>query len=132
MAKKFKTIEKNAKNLPSKKVENLEWEGETVQAESKVNLQDDRGTGKPIVLRFFEFGVNPQAFKDHKPTAQELFNTHIRGMESLIWSDGLIFCKEIEPKLWFSKDNKKYRFMIGCLPVQTLIETPNTLAELAK
>jgi len=69
MAKKFKSIEKKG-ILPGGKVEDIEWEGEAVQAESKTKLEDDKGTGQPIVLRFFEFGVNPEVFKQHKPTAQ--------------------------------------------------------------
>lgn len=132
MAKKFKSVEKNAVNLPSKKVEDLQWEGEEIQAQSKTKIEEDQGTGIPVVLRFFEFGVNPEAFKNRKPTAQELLNSHLRGIESLLWSDGLTFYKEVEPRLMFSKDNKKYRFIIPCLPTQALIDTPKTLTQLLK
>lgn len=132
--KKFKAIEKNAENLPSKKVEDLHWEGEEVQAHSDTKLEEDRGTGIPIILRFFEFGANFQSFKNHKPTAQELFNSHMRGIESLLWADELTFYKDVEPRLQFSKDGTKYRFIIPCIPRSgsVLVDAPKTLSELVK
>jgi hypothetical protein len=134
MAKKFKSIEKNAKNLPSKKVEDLQWEGEEVRAESKTKLEEDKGTGRPIVLRFFEFGANFAAFKNRKPTAQELFNSHKKGMEAMLWSDELVFFQDVEPRLQFSKDGSKYRFIIPCIPRSgsVLVDAPKTLSELVK
>ncbi len=132
MAKKFKAIEKDAVNLPSKKVEDLQWEGEEVQTESKTKIEEDQGTGQPVILRFFEFGANFETFKQHKPTAQELFNSHIKGMESLLWSDGLKIYHEVEPRLMFSKDKTKYRFIIPCIPTNgsALVDTPRTLSQL--
>lgn len=130
MAKKFKSIEKNAQNLPGGQTGDVKWEGEEVSAESKTKLNEDTGTGTPVVLRFFEFGVNPEAFKKHKPTAQELFNTHINGIKSLLWGDGLQFYQQVEPRLQFTKDKKKYRFIIACLPTQVLNEKPQTISQL--
>lgn len=132
MAKKFKSIEKNATNLPSKKVEDLQWEGEEVQAESQTKIQEDTGTGHAVVLRFFEFGANVETFKKHKPTAQELFNSHMKGIESLLWRDGLKYFQEVEPRLMFSKDKTKYRFIIACVPSagNVLTDKTKTLSEL--
>jgi hypothetical protein len=132
MPKRFKSIEKKAKNLPSKKVEDLQWEGEEIQTESKTRLEEDTGYGHAVVLRFFDFGANVESFKLHKPTAQELFNSHIRGIESLLWRDGLIFFKEVEPRLQFSKDKTKYRFIIAAVPSATsaLVDKPKTITEL--
>ena len=130
MAQKFKAIEKKANNLPSKKVEDLQWEGEEVQAESTTKLQEDKGTGTPVIIRFFDFGANVDTFRQHMPTAQELFNSHMRGIESLLWTDGLAFYKGIEPRLMFSKDKKHYRFAITCVPTQSLIDNTKTLSQL--
>lgn len=132
MAKKFKAIEKNAVDLPSKKVEDLQWEGEEVQAESKTKIESDKGTGQAVILRFFEFGANFEAFKQHKPTAQELFNSHIKGIESLLWTDGLKIYHEVEPRLMFSKDKTKYRFIIPCIPSNgnVLVDETRTLSQL--
>ncbi len=132
MPKKFKSVEKNAKNLPTGKVEDLQWDGEEVQTQSTTNLQDDKGSGQAIILRFFEFGANPEAFKNRKPTAQELFDSHLRGIESLLWGDGLKLYKEVEPRLQFSKNNTRYRFIIACLPTQALVDKPKTLSELLR
>lgn len=130
--KKFKAIEKDAE-IKSKKVGDIEWEGEEVQAESKTKIQEDTGEGIPIVLRFFDFGVNPETFKIQKPTAQELFNQHIRGMESLIWRDGLKPYNVIEPRFMFSKDKSHYRFVLACIPSGTFInQDTQTLSQILK
>ena len=127
--KKFKTIEKDAKDAP---VKDIPWEGEELGAESETKLEIDQGTGQAIILRFFDFGVNLETFKNHKPTAQELFNSHMKGMESLLWGDGLKPYEAIEPRLMFSKDKKYYRFVIACIPNSTnvLADTPKTLSQL--
>lgn len=127
--KKFKSIEKKAKNLPSNKVEDLKWEGEELAAIAETKISDDKGTGKPYVIRFFDFGVNLETFKQHKPTAQELFNSHRKGIESLLWRDGLKPVQEVEPRLMFSKNNRYYRFVITCEP-SYLVDKPKTLSEL--
>lgn len=125
-SKKFKAVEKDAKDAP---VKNLEWEGEEIQAQSKTKLESDPGTGEAIVLRFFDFGANVESFKKQKPTAQDLFNSHIRGMESTLWRDGLRPHEQIQPRLMFSKDKSHYRFIVACTPTM-LTDTPQTLSQL--
>lgn len=131
-SKKFSAIEKNAKDTPIGDVKELKWEGEEVQAESKTKIEEDTGTGQAVILRFFEFGVNVEEFKKHKPTAQELFNSHYRGMTSLMWGDGLKPFEGVEPRLQFSKDKKKYRFIMACVPSagNVLTDKPKTLSQL--
>src|SRR5690348_11503484 len=113
MANKFKAIEKG-----------VEWEGEEVSAQSETKIESDLGTGTPIVIRFFEFGANPEVFRQHKPTAQELFDSHRKGIESMLWVDGLKPFEGLEPKLVFSKNKESYRFIITCTPINALIDTP--------
>lgn len=138
--KKFKVVEENAIDAP---VKDIPWEGEELEAKSKTKIEDDGGYGQAIVLRFFDFGANPEIFRRHQPSAQELFNQHIRGIESLLWGDGLKPFIEVQPQLLFSVDGKKfesfnpkgkqykfYRFTIACVPMQALIETPKTLSQL--
>ncbi len=120
---KFKAIEKNAVNAP---VKDIQWEGEEVAVESKTKIEEDKGTGRAVVLRFFDFGANPQAFKIHKPTAQELFNTHLKGIEAVLWKDGLKVLPEVQPRLMFSKDKTKYRFIIPSVPVSYSSKFENT------
>ena len=127
--KKFKVIEKDAKDAPTK---DIEWEGEEVGAESTTKIQEDKGTGQPIVIRFFDFAANREAFKNEMPTAQQLFNSHRTGMESMLWTDGLTPCEAIEPRILFAKDKSHYRFVVSCIPTvgSTIIEKSNTLEEL--
>lgn len=130
--KKFKSVEKNAKIPNAALASDIEWQGEEIAAEATTKLSDDTGTGQAVVLRFFDFGANPEAFKKHKPTAQELFNSHLRGMEAMLWKDGLKVFTDTTPRLMFSKDNKNYRFIIACVPAKghLMNERPQTLTEL--
>lgn len=127
--KKFKAIEKDAVNAP---VKDVEWEGEEIQTESTTKLEQDTGTGQAIVLRFFDFASNPDTFKQHTPTAQELFNGHMRGIESILWRDGLKPFDGLEPRFMFSKNKMHYRFIIACISRlgSVLTDTPRTLTQL--
>lgn len=119
--KKFKSVD-DKKN---------EWEGHDVVAESTTHLEDDKGSGTPVVLRFMDFGANPEVFKEHKPTAQELFDSHRKGIETMLWKDQLQPIPEVEPRLMFSKNKKNYRFVIACKPMGVLLDMPKTLSEIA-
>ncbi len=125
----FKLTEKNAKNSP---VKNVDWEGQEIGVESDTKLESDLGTGQAIIIRFFEFGANPDTFKTRKPTAQELFNSHWKGIEAMLWRDELKPFEAVEPKLMFSKNGLKYRFIITCIPRSgsVLIDKPKTLTQL--
>lgn len=112
-SKKFKAVEKDAVDSP---VQDIEWEGEEIGAESDTKLEQDIGDGREIVIRFFEFGANPAVFEKAKPTAQQLFNHHLNGIEAHLWKDGLQPFPEVEPRLMFSKDKKRYRFIIAAIP----------------
>ena len=127
--RKFKTIDKETQDAP---VKNAVWEGEELGAISDTKLETDLGTGHEVVLKFFDFGVNVEAFKQHKPTAQELFNSHRMGIESILWRDGLKPYEGIEPRFMFSKDKNFYRFIITCVPRagRVISDTPQTLSQL--
>lgn len=126
--KQFKVIEENVKDAPVEG--DIEWEGEEVHAESDTKITDDKGKGYPVMLRFFTFASNPDVFRMHKPSAQELFDSHRKGIESLLWRDALRPLDAVEPRLMFSKDKKYYRFIITCIPMEVLVDTPKTLSEL--
>ncbi len=127
--RKFKALEKDAIDAPTKDVS---WEGQEVSAEADTKIQDDLGTGQEVILRFFDFGANVATFKEHKPTAQELFDGHKGGLEALLWKDGLKPYDAVEPRLMFSKDKKNYRFIIACIPRDgvVLADKPQTLSQL--
>jgi uncharacterized Fe-S cluster-containing radical SAM superfamily protein len=127
--RKFRAIEKNAEDAP---VKDIKWEGEEVAAMSDTKITQDLGTGQEIVIRFFEFGVNEEAFKQHTPTTQELFDAHRAGMEALLWRDGLKPHEAIEPRFMFSKNRKFYRFIITAVPRigNVMVDKPLTLSQI--
>lgn len=111
---------------------NSDWRGQTVNVDSGIKLEDDHGTGEAIILRTFEFGANPLAFKERQPTVQEIFNSHMKGIMGMLWSDGLTPAQEIEPRVIFSKNKEKYLIMVGARPSvgNVLLDKPRTLSEI--
>lgn len=131
----MKTAKTLTKAIEDKEVKKVDWEGneydaETLRTQSTTKIEDDKGVGAPFILRFFQFAANPETFKYQRPTAQELFNHHRKGIESMLWTDGMRPYEGIEPKLIFSKDKKTYQFAITCTPSEALIDTTRTLSQL--
>lgn len=114
------------------KQEEGDYHGQTIGVTSKTKLEEDLGTGDVILLRTFEFGANPEMFKNGEPSGQDVFNSHMKGILGMLWGDGLQPVPEIEPKLIFSKDRSKYLIMVGARPSlgQSVLETPKTLTEI--
>lgn len=122
------------KKLEDVKLDGAKYETAEVSVESDTKLEDDKGEGKEMILRFFEYTANPLMFIDRTPTAQELFNAHHKEIEIKLWQDGLIPETKVEPRVLISKDCSHYKFIIGCRlgKGQILTQKTLTLAELAK
>jgi hypothetical protein len=122
------------KNLKDVVMDGDKYETSEVSVESNTKLEDDKGKGREVILRFFEYVANPDEFKNKTPTPQALFNAHHREMEIKLWQDGLVPDPVIDPRLILSKDRTHYKFVIGCRlgKGQILTQTPVTLSELAK
>ena len=116
------------------KQEEGDYTGQTIEVRSKTKLEEDLGTGEAILLRTYEFGVNPEMFKNGDPSGQDIFNSHMKGILGMLWGDGLQPVMEMEPKIIFSKDRSKYLIMVGARPSigQSILETPRTLSEIVK
>ncbi len=129
LGKEFELMEDNAKDSP---VKDIHWQGREMSVESDTKLEDDRGSGEAIIIRTFSFGVNPKAWKEYIPTKQELFNSHIKGMEVILWKDGLTIFHEVTPRVIFSKDKKIYQIFVGAKPARghTLVDKPRTLSKI--
>lgn len=110
-----------------------EWLAQNLSTESETHLEDDQGTGDVAIIRMFEFKINPESFRQFKPTQQELFNSHYKGIETLLWRDGMKVMPEVNPRVTLSKNKKKYRIFVGAKPMKghILRETPKTLSEIA-
>lgn len=112
----------------------LKHEAATVEAKSeKTHLEDDLGTGKPVIMRSFTFKIDPASFKAHVPSKQELFDSHARGLELSLWKDGLVFEQSHEPHILFNKKRTHYTVFIVATPARgnVVTETPQTLTQIA-
>lgn len=123
-------IEENTTGTP---VKDILWNANQINTESETHLEDDKGFGQAIVIRTYEFTASPEAFKQHKPSKQELFNSHYQGIEVMLWKDGLKVWPEVLPKVLINKKKTKYRIIVAGIAQkgQTFLEKPKTLAEIA-
>lgn len=130
IGREFDLIETNVKDAP---VKDVHWQGKELQTESDVHLEDDEGYGNATIIRCFTFGANPEAFAQHKPTKQELFNSHLKGIEVMLWKDGLKVMTSVTPRLVISKSKKFYQIFVGAEPAKghNLYQTPQKLADIA-
>jgi hypothetical protein len=114
-----------------------DWRGQTIEVKSDTTLESDKGTGNAVVIRSFEFKANPQTFKDYQkahgrlPYAQEIFESHAKGMKAMLWQDGLVPSEDIAPRLILSRKGYWYRIVVGAIPQagQVILQTPKTLSE---
>jgi len=104
-------------------------EAESIEVKSERKLEDDTGYGNAVIIRCFTFGMNPQAFQN-QPTKQELFNSHIKGIEVMLWRDGMTIMTEVEPRILI-KDNQ-YQIFVGARPMRGYIlkENPQKLKQI--
>lgn len=154
--KKDKKVEATIKNDPKESPVDIvlqkdgekDWEAKTVEVESKTKLEDDKGTGDAISIRAFTFGANVESFKRNKPTAQDLFNSHIKQMEIEMWKDGWSVFPEVPPRMLFSvngqdfesfspigKQYTHYRIILAAKPAKGSLLSPSaqpkTLSQIA-
>lgn len=120
--------ERNAKDAP---VENVHYDLQNLEVKSDTHLEDDKGGGGAAIIRMFEFGANPQAFNEAKPTKQQLFNSHYKGIELALWRDGMKVIPEVNPRIIVDEKAGNYKIFVGAQPMKghTLTEQPRTLAE---
>lgn len=86
------------------------------EVHSDIHLEDDEGSGKTIVIRSFDFKANPEAFRQHTPSKQELFSAHAKQIEILLWEDGLEVMPDVNPQVILSKRRTGYRIVVGAEP----------------
>lgn len=108
------------------------WEGQDIEVKSDPLI--DSGTGKPVIIRMFQFAANPEILKKFKPTKQELFNSHATQIKHMLWADGLRPLDGISPSVNTSKKREMYRIFVTCEARLGLniIEKPKTLQEITK
>lgn len=89
------------------------WTGQEVEVQSDP-LIDNQNSGKTIVLRSFFFKANPETMKRDRPTKQQIFDSHIKQIELMLWSDGLTPFKGVEPRIKVSKKRDEYKVVLAC------------------
>lgn len=107
---------------------------QSIEVKSETKLTDDPFEGAVAIIRKFTFGANPQAFKEYKPTKQELFNSHLKGIEIALWRDGMQLNTRIEPQIHFDEKQLRYSIFVGAKPARghLVTQTPLSLREIAQ
>ena len=108
-----------------------EHDVESIETQSKTQLEQDRGEGGAAIIRCFTFGVNPTAFQEARPTQQDLFNAHIKGIEVMLWRDGMTLMVDVQPRILFDQKSMIYKIFVGARPAKghILKEIPQTLRQ---
>ena len=109
----------------------VQYEVSKGEVHSDVHLEDDKGVGKAIVLRHFDFSANPEAFRAQTPSKQTLFNLHKNQIYAHLMSDGLSVFEEVSPKVMISKNKRFYRIIVAGLPFGMNKSHIPTLSEIA-
>lgn len=104
-------------------------EAHQLSVNSETKLESDTGTGDAVILRVFEFSVNPQMI-GKLPSPQEIFNSHVKGIEGLLWNDGMYPRQDIPPRVVFSKNGQQYRIFVTASARHTLVDIPQTLTQI--
>lgn len=109
------------------------WQSQEFSTQSDPLI--DPGTGKPYIIRFFEFKFDVSMLhklKEHKipvPNNQELFNSVWPQIRVMLWGDGLVAVQEAElpPKIVIEK--RKFKVAIVCQAKfgNTIIDKVRTL-----
>lgn len=119
-------------NVDGAPVKDVNYEVKSIETQSKTKLEDDKGFGNAAIIRCFKFGLNLESFKQHQPTRQELFNSHIKGIEVALWKDGMKVMTDVTPRIVINEQDMQYQIFVGAQPMkgQLLSQTPHTLREL--
>lgn len=114
-------------------VKDIQWDAKQTEAHSELTLEADQGDGRAVIVRNFDFKMNPETWREHQPTKQELLNSHLRQIEILLMKDGLKPFTETEPRVMISKNQQFYRIVVGAEPMKgwLLHDRPKTLSQLA-
>lgn len=110
---------------------NVQYDVQQGEVHSDVRLEDDKGIGQAVVLRHFDFSANPEAFRAHTPSKQELFNAHKNQIYALLMADQLKVFEEVSPKIILDKKKRGYRIIVAALPFGMNRTHIPTLSEIA-
>ncbi len=134
--KKGKDVAKFGGNeeLGRVKMDGHDHEAISVEVQSQTKFEQDQGYGNTVAIRCFIFGMNPQAFELARPTKQEIFNSHLKGIELSLWGDGWQVYTESAPRVVLEPEKMRYLIYVPAIPMKGRIlsytQTPHTLGDL--
>lgn len=112
VSESVQVVEQNAVDAP---VKDVKWNAN--QVETVPVRVNDPGQGHPVILRTFEYSINPNLPKEIKITKQKIFESHQFQISAALWADGLEPLFGIKPpKVQISKKLKNYRIFVLCKP----------------
>ena len=104
------------------------------EVHSDVDFSMDKGEGKAVIIRSFDFKANPEMFNLRTPSGQELFNAHAKQIEVHLWKDGLQVMPDVKPQLKLAKNKTGYRIVVGAEPAKghilSSLDKPMTLMDI--
>lgn len=100
------------------------WYGNNEETDK--SLMNDKGTGEPIVIRHFEFNLNPE-LKTPPTKDQILTPEYVKHLQILLWADSLRMV--LEPRVEITKE--KILVFVPCQARTgaTFTEAPKTIFE---
>ena len=90
-------------------VDNSDWYGASLETDKTLLTND--GSGKPIILRTFDFDLPPIKPSEF-PTKQQLIDFHKTKITAFLWRDELVPIQKL--KLIFSKNKLHFRIFATC------------------
>lgn len=131
--KKGKDVAKfgGTEELGNVKLHGYDHDSASVEVQSQTKLEQDEGYGNVVVVRQFTFGMNPEAFKLARPTKQDIFNAHYKGIEIHLWKDGWKVEPDINPRIVVNPEKMQYTIFVSARPMkgQRVLEKPLTMSE---
>jgi hypothetical protein len=97
--------ELNAKDAP---VENVRWHGQEIDTSQKI---EDPGTGRPIILRTFDFDLPKDIPSNQLPNKTQLMTFHRSKIIAFLWKDELELIQE--PKI-VKINRRKFKIFAVC------------------
>src|SRR3990167_725739 len=87
-------------------------------------------TGKPVIIRRFEYDVPPYTID--WPTEEEIRYIHQKSIEKFLYKDELKLFDEL--RVIIHKDKNKFEIFAPCEPLTSsyIVEKPHTLQEIIK
>lgn len=100
------------------------WYGKEDKTEEK--LLHDKGTGEPVVIRLFEFKLQPNL--DKLPTKEEILTPeYIKYLKVSLWADALRLV--MEPRVVIDKESIKIFAPCQATIGNSFLEEPKTIQE---